>query len=58
MIWLMAAWLRSPEFLRGPGDTGATDGVIAGGMVMKAGPAHVDATAAVRQTTIAYLFTL
>lgn len=58
MIWFMAAWLRSPEFLRGPGDTGATDGVIAGGMVMKAGPAHAEATAAARPSTIAYLFTV
>jgi len=53
MIWLMAAWLRSPEFLRGPGDTGATDGVIAGGMVIKAGPADAEATAAARPSTIA-----
>jgi hypothetical protein len=56
----MAAWLRSTEDLTGPGArTGAADGVIAGGMVIKAGPpAGAEAVAVTKQAKIANVLTV
>jgi hypothetical protein len=55
----MAAWLRSTEDLTGPGArTGAADGVIAGGMVIKAGPAaEAEAAAVTKQAKTASVLT-
>jgi hypothetical protein len=55
----MAAWFRSPEDLSGIGArTGAADGVIAGGVVIKAGPAtEAEAAAVTKQAKIANVLT-